>query len=200
MVDFLAEARRVTNLTSDGVSARKAEPRESEWVFSCERGEGSFRRIPWRWGLYNVPIPRWYRVAALWCRQFARTGLFTGAVDGTILMMQCVLFVDVTADPEHAAPGDPGLRALSYFVEFLGALVFAFEISVRAIAEGPRPLRFFVGPGAVENVFDLGVVLATLWILLSGSAAMMVVQMLRVLRIFRLVKTSLQFRMLLSTV
>ena len=110
MVEFLEEASKVTNLTRDGARSAKAARARTEWAFDCDTADAGFRRLPWREGLCNVPIPRWYRVTALWCRQFAMTTPFQSSIDGTILMMQCMLFINVTDRNEpptvaHSCPG-----------------------------------------------------------------------------------------------
>ncbi|KAH8068053.1 low voltage-gated calcium channel [Aureococcus anophagefferens] len=191
MHHFSSEASEVTNLLDDSKmeELRKAEAKASkramDWARAGAQSEG-FSEIAWREGLYNFPIPLWYRAAAIWCRHLLRTALFEALINGTILLLQFVLFVTICMEPGGGRPDQPALYAAGKAVDHFAALVFFCEIVIRGVAEGPRPLHFFLlGPDRLENVFDLGVAVATVVIVLEGHGAMIVVQMLRILRLMK---------------
>ncbi|KAH8091188.1 low voltage-gated calcium channel [Aureococcus anophagefferens] len=190
MHHFSSEASEVTNLLDDSKmeELRKAEAKASkramDWARAGAQREG-FSEIAWREGLYNFPIPLWYRAAAIWCRHLLRTALFEALINGTILLLQFVLFVTICMEPGGGRPDQPALYAAGKAVDHFAALVFFCEIVIRGVAEGPRPLHFFLGPDRLENVFDLGVAVATVVIVLEGHGAMIVVQMLRILRLMK---------------
>ncbi|KAH8064962.1 low voltage-gated calcium channel [Aureococcus anophagefferens] len=112
------------------------------------------------------------------------TALFEALINGTILLLQFVLFVTICMEPGGGRPDQPALYAAGKAVDHFAALVFFCEIVIRGVAEGPRPLHFFSGPTG-SNVFDLGVAVATVVIVLEGHGAMIVVQMLRILRLMK---------------
>ena len=104
MHHFSSEASEVTNLLDDSKmeELRKAEAKASkramDWARAGAQREG-FSEIAWREGLYNFPIPLWYRAAAIWCRHLLRTALFEALINGTILLLQFVLFVTICMEP-----------------------------------------------------------------------------------------------------
>ena len=109
MHHFSSEASEVTNLLDDSKmeELRKAEAKASkramDWARAGAQREG-FSEIAWREGLYNFPIPLWYRAAAIWCRHLLRTALFEALINGTILLLQFVLFVTICMEPGGGRP------------------------------------------------------------------------------------------------
>lgn len=123
-----------------------------------------------------------------WCRQTTECQFFHNAILGVIIFNAIIVGLE-TSQTLMVSHG----RLFSWLNTII-LFLFLVEISLRLIAEWPRPLRFFRDGW---NVFDFTII--TVSLLPDTGAFATVARLARMLRVTRIISTLPELRLIIST-
>lgn len=194
--NYLREFRSLGDGLFQRSGANNCAKRSKDYDWVEARDNGTYR-LPLRDGAVNISIPKQYRRLAKRCQSILQEKWFERSVNATILLVEATLMISLIENPSSMQKTTPQLRLLVFWTDVVACVVFSIEILIRIIAEGPRPLHFFLGNYAGANVFDFIVVVFTVVLTPLRLRVSFIVQMVRVLRLFSVLNRTPETRVIL---
>ena len=98
--------------------------------------------------------------------------------------------------PDLAKPSTTSLQMFVTFVRYMSLFVFTGEMVVKILAEGTRPLRYWLGPESSINTLDSSIVILS-FALMGGGGGEAILPVLRLARLVKLLNRTAQTRRVL---
>ncbi|KAH8092113.1 low voltage-gated calcium channel [Aureococcus anophagefferens] len=147
-------------------------------------------------GLFSFPMPHCLRCVCYAHVQLVRDDRFDLIVNVTIGLVAVAFTLHLMDKPDLAKPSTTSLQMFVTFVRYMSLFVFTGEMVVKILAEGTRPLRYWLGPESSINTFDSSIVILS-FALMGGGGGEAILPVLRLARLVKLLNRTAQTRRVL---